>query len=491
MNASTPPIRRLSDADLADLSIAGLTADSREVRPGFLFAALPGARADGRAFIAEAVQRGAVAVLAPEGTGLPGGIAGVRLVTDREPRRRFARLAADFYPDQPATIGAVTGTNGKTSVARFTQQIWQQLGCPAASIGTLGIASAPLTRSGSLTTPDPVALHADLADLARAGITHVAMEASSHGLAQYRLDGVRIGHAAFTNLSRDHLDYHGDMDAYWGAKRRLFFDLLPAGGAAVVNADDDHGAALIAELRAAGRRVVDFGRTAGALAIVSAKATAGGQDLDLTLFGRSWQVHLPLAGRFQADNAVAALGLVLAAGADVAAAVGALAHLKSVRGRLELAAVHPSGAPVYVDYAHTPDALATMLHAVRPHVRGRLVVVFGCGGDRDPGKRPQMGAVVDELADLPILTDDNPRSEDPAAIRAAARAACPRAVEIGDRRDAIHAAVAGLRAGDVLVVAGKGHEQGQTIGATVRPFDDATEARAAVAALAVAPGAAA
>ncbi len=491
MTEPPQPRRLAADPDLADLPLTGLTADSRKVRPGVLFAALPGTQADGRSFIGEAVSRGAAAVLAPPDTDLPADAAGVRLVLDREPRQRFARLAAMYYEDQPQVIAAVTGTNGKTSVAQFARQIWDRLGHSAAAMGTLGLASRTLSRDGSLTTPDTVALHSDLAVLAHTGVTHLAMEASSHGLAQHRLDGVRVGFAAFTNLSRDHLDYHGTMEAYWAAKRRLFVELLDPAGTAVVNADDEYGKALISDLAALGVGVLDYGRTAGALVLTSVHPRPDGQDLELQVSGRNHRVSLPLVGAFQAENALAAIGLAIAAGAEPEQVVAAAAHLRGVRGRLELAARHPSGAPVYVDYAHTPDALTTVLQAIRPHTAGRLVVVFGCGGDRDPGKRPQMGAAVDALADLPILTDDNPRGEDPAAIRAAALATCPRAEEIGDRREAIRAAVARLRRNDVLVIAGKGHEQGQAIGSTVRPFDDATEARAAVAAVAEPPGAAA
>ena len=459
--------------------ITGLTADSRAVEPGFLFAALPGSRADGRDFIDQAVARGARVILAPTGTDLPATLSGVALITDDRPRRRFARMAAAYYGRQPATIAAVTGTNGKTSTANFARQIWETLGKSAASLGTLGITAPGLEQYGALTTPDPVALHASLAELAEAGITHLAMEASSHGLDQHRLDGVRVTAAGFTNLSRDHLDYHGDMEAYLAAKSRLFDEILVPDGAAVLNADTPECAALAARAEAAGRRVMLYGVKGREIRIDSAAPVPRGLDLGLTVEGRSHDLHLPLAGAFQAANALCALGLVLADGTEPDRAVAALEGLNGVRGRLELVARHPNGAAVYVDYAHTPDALETVLAALRPHTKGQLVAVFGCGGDRDPGKRPVMGATVARLADRAIVTDDNPRSEDPAAIRAAALAACPEGIEIGDRAEAIRAAIAGLAPDDVLVIAGKGHETGQIVGEDVHPFDDAEHARAA------------
>jgi UDP-N-acetylmuramoyl-L-alanyl-D-glutamate--2,6-diaminopimelate ligase len=467
-----------------DLAPAGLTADSRAVGPGFLFAALPGVKTDGRAFIDDALARGAIAVLAPSGTVLDR--PGVRLITDDNPRRRFARMAAAFHGNrQPDILTAVTGTNGKTSTALFARQIWGRLGHKAAAIGTLGVVAEGIEAQGGLTTPDPVALHAALAELARLGVTHACLEASSHGLDQYRLDGARLIAAAFTNLTRDHLDYHGTMEAYAQAKLRLFAELVPPGGSAVVNADSPLAPRLAEVARARGLDLLEYGRQGRALRLIDARAEAGGQCLTLEVLGRTATVRLPLAGGFQAANALAALGLVLATGADRAAALDALEHLDGVPGRLQLAAHHPSGAPILVDYAHTPDALETVLAALRPHVGpgGRLLAVFGCGGDRDAGKRPQMGAIAHRLADIVRVTDDNPRGEDPAAIRAAIRAACPGAIEIGDRRRAIRDAVADLRGGDVLVLAGKGHERGQIVAGQVLPFDDVAEARAAVTAL--------
>jgi UDP-N-acetylmuramoyl-L-alanyl-D-glutamate--2,6-diaminopimelate ligase len=472
---------------LGGLDLAGVTADSRRVAPGFLFAALPGARADGRDFIAEAVARGAVAVLAPPGTVWPPGVPPRPLIEDAAARRRLAELAARFAGPQPRLIAAVTGTNGKTSTVSFLRQIWAAAGHPAASLGTLGleVAGAPAPRAGagaaagaSLTTPDPEALAGILAALARDGIERAAMEASSHGLAQNRLDGVRIAAAGFTNLTRDHLDYHGTEDAYRAAKLRLFAELLPAGAPAVANADMD-GATLAALGAIAARRRLDL-RTVGAagtaLRLCAVHPRPDGQDLEVTRAdGVRRHLSLALPGRFQAENALLAAALAEALGQ--ADALDRLPGLAGVRGRLELAARLPGGAAAYVDYAHTPDALARLLGALRPHAAGRLIVVFGAGGDRDRGKRPLMGAAAAAGADEAIVTDDNPRSEDPAAIRAAILAACPGATEMGDRAAAIAAGLDRLRPGDVLVVAGKGHEPGQIVGQHVIPFDDAAVIR--------------
>lgn len=463
--ATTPPI-------------TGLTCDSRKVGPGMLFAALPGSRADGRTFIAQAVAQGAAAVLAPLGTEIDTG--DVPLVCVANARLAFAKAAAAFHAHQPAVMAAVTGTNGKTSTVTFARQIWARLGHKAAALGTLGIVADGWPHRPSLTTPDPVDLHTALAELTAAGITHAAMEASSHGLDQYRLDGVRLRAAAFTNLSRDHLDYHTDMAAYAGAKLRLFAELLPADGAAVINADSELAPQVEAIAAQRGQRLLRFGAKGSELKLVECRPEPHGQSLRLEVLGRPCDVHLPLAGTFQAANALAALGLVIGCGAEPEQAVAALAHLDGVPGRLQKVVQTTDGAPVYVDYAHTPDALETVLAALRPHTAGRLIVVFGCGGDRDPGKRPQMGAIAAATADIAIVTDDNPRSEDPALIRKAILAACPAATEIGDRASAIRAAIALAQAGDVVVLAGKGHETGQTIGATVLPFDDADEARQAV-----------
>jgi UDP-N-acetylmuramoyl-L-alanyl-D-glutamate--2,6-diaminopimelate ligase len=473
--------------------ILGLTADSRAVRPGFLFAALKGAHSDGRAFIGDALSKGAVAVLTDLREPLPAPVAEdgnpVPVIADANPRRRLAMLAARFHGAQPATVAAVTGTSGKTSTVAFTRQIWATLGLKAASMGTLGIVAPGVKRKGALTTPDPVELHAELAALKRAGIEHLAIEASSHGLDQFRLDGIDIAAAGFTNLSRDHLDYHPDMAAYFAAKLRLFDEVMPAGRAAVLNADVPEFDALVAVAKRRRHRVIAYGRNGAELRLEALQEGATGQDLTLSAFGARMAVRLPLAGAFQAHNALCAAGLAIACGATPARAVAALAELSVVPGRIELVATHHSGAPVYVDYAHKPDALRTILETLRPLTRGRLVVVFGAGGDRDPGKRPQMGEIACRLADRVIVTDDNPRSENPAAIRRAILAGCPardagKVLEIGDRARAIAAAIDGLRAGDVLVIAGKGHEQGQTVGDTVLPFNDAEEARVVVAALA-------
>ncbi len=467
---------------LATLDITGLASDSRRVAPGFLFAALQGSAADGRAFIADAVRRGAVAILAGDDVAIDGGMLGsARLLTDSNPRLCYARMAARFAGPQPATVTAVTGTNGKTSVCAFARQMWGRLGRDGASMGTLGVTAPGFVLPGGLTTPEPVALHETLAELARRGVTHVAMEASSHGLDQYRLDGVRLAAAAFTNLTHDHLDYHVTMEAYLAAKRRLFAELLPEGATAVLNADDPAHGALAEACAAAGVRAWGYGTGGQDLRIVSIASTAVGQNLTVRVLGREYRVELPLAGRFQAMNALCALGLVLATGADTDAAVDALGALEGVPGRLERVARRSNGAPVYVDYAHTPDALETVLRALRPHARGRLVVVFGCGGDRDRTKRGPMGALADRLADRVIVTDDNPRSEIPAEIRRAILSRCPKAREIGDRYGAIHAAVGELEADDLLVIAGKGHERGQIVGDATLPFDDAEAARRAVA----------
>ena len=460
----------------AAIDVAGITADSREVAPGYVFAALPGNRADGRAFIAEAVARGAAAVLAPSGTTWPVNVPVRPLLEDAEPRRRLAQLAAALAGDQPASLVAVTGTNGKTSTVEFLRQMWSARH-PAASLGTLGVIAPGFEPGAGLTTPDPVRLATTLAALARAGIQHAAMEASSHGLDQFRLDGVRLAAAAFTNLTRDHLDYHGSEQAYRTAKLRLFSELLPQGAPAVACADMD--ATTLAALRdiAAARRLDlrTVGENGDAMRLIAARPRPDGQALTIAVGGVRRDLMLPLPGRFQADNALLAAALAMALGEGDA--LDRLATLQGVRGRLELAARLSNGAAVYVDYAHTPDALERLLTALRPHTAGRLHVVFGAGGDRDRGKRPLMGAAAARFADVAIVTDDNPRSEDPAAIRAAVLAACPGGREIGDREQAIAVAIDGLAAGDVLAVAGKGHEQGQTIGENVIPFDDVSVVR--------------
>jgi UDP-N-acetylmuramoyl-L-alanyl-D-glutamate--2,6-diaminopimelate ligase len=461
--------------------IVGLTADSRNVQPGFLFAALPGTRQDGRSFAAEAIARGAAAILTDDPLALalpPEERDRVWIVTDANPHRRLALMAARFHGRQPRTIAAVTGTNGKTSVVHFTREIWTALGYPAASLGTLGIVTAAEHRPGALTTPDPVALHRDLAGLAEQGIDHVAIEASSHGLNQFRLDGMSVAAAAFTNLTRDHLDYHGDMAHYRAAKQRLFTALLIPGGSAVLNRDSAEFARLGGVCRDAGHPVIAYGGDPAAdLRLVAREPRGDSQFLVLDVFGRRHELLLPLAGDFQAMNALAALGLVIATGGPAAAAIDALGSLTGVPGRLQFVAGHDGGGAIVVDYAHTPDALATVLAALRPHAHRRLAVLFGCGGDRDAGKRPLMGEVATRLADRVYVTDDNPRTEPPAEIRRAILDAAPNAIEIGDRREAIATAIAELRAGDLLVIAGKGHETGQIIGTETYPFDDAAIAR--------------
>jgi UDP-N-acetylmuramoyl-L-alanyl-D-glutamate--2,6-diaminopimelate ligase len=478
----------------ADPTIAGLATHSRAVQPGYLFAALPGTATDGRAFIADAVARGAAAVLVGPGP-LPDGLdPSVAVIVDPEPRRRLALMAAAFAGAQPATMVAVTGTSGKSSTVHFTRELWSRLGIAAASIGTLGIVSPTIRRDSGLTTPDPIALHADLAALARSGVDHAALEASSHGLDQHRLDGVRFSAAAFLNLTHEHLDYHGTTEAYFAAKARLFGELLPAGGTAIVNADQPYAARLEAICRGRGITAWTFGAQGRELRLERSVAHARGQHLALEIMGHRHDIDLPLAGAFQASNVLASLGLVLAGGADADRAVAALAGLSGARGRLELVARSAHGAPVYVDYAHKPQALETVLATLRPAASGRLVVVFGCGGDRDRAKRPLMGEIATRLADLAIVTDDNPRSEDPAAIRAEIMAGVPagrgNAVEIAaGRREAIRAGLDALVSpGDLLVIAGKGHESGQTIAGVTHPFDDAEVARALIAGAPTAEG---
>ncbi|MFN9090031.1 MAG: UDP-N-acetylmuramoyl-L-alanyl-D-glutamate--2,6-diaminopimelate ligase [Alphaproteobacteria bacterium] len=456
------------------MEVIGITADSRAVRPGMVFAALPGARADGRGFIAEAVARGAAAVLALEGTAWPAEAPARPLITNPDPRRALALMAAAFFSAQPECVVAITGTNGKTSSVDFLRQIWRDAGRKAASLGTLGLIAEGVPPGPSLTTPDPVALHENLARLAHDGVAALAMEASSHGIDQRRLDGVRLAAAGFTNLTRDHLDYHGSMAAYRVAKLRLFDTLLRAGAPAIAMADMN--AETLAALREiAARRGLDLrlvGAGGDALALEAARPLAEGQELVFRIAGARHEVLLPLPGRFQADNALLAVMCALATGVAEKAALTALGRLQGVRGRMERAAVLPNGAAIYVDYAHTPDALTRLLIALRPHVVGRLHVLFGAGGDRDPGKRPLMGRAAAEAADRVWIPADTPRSENPAAIRAAVMAGCPEAVDAGAREEAIAKAMGALGPGDVLAVAGKGHETGQEIGGIILPFND-------------------
>ena len=477
--------KSMSGSDFVDTDILGITADSRQVEPGFLFAALVGTEVDGAKFIPDAIAAGAAALLVSLETyqsGLADDIdAAISLLPDRNPRRRYAKIVGRFYQPQPEHIAAVTGTNGKTSVAEFARQLWQACGQPAASFGTLGLVAPGRQESGNLTTPDPADLHKVLSELAKDGVNHVAVEASSHGLDQFRLDGLAINIAAFTNLSRDHLDYHVSMDEYLQAKMRLFAEVLESDGVAVINADDASGEVLATALEKRRIKILSYGLKASDILLKKVEPLPDGQRLSLNVLGKDAELNLPLIGGFQSMNALCALGIVLADGADQTQAMAALENLAGVRGRLELAARHASGAGIYVDYAHTPDALEHVLTALRPHTDKKLKVVFGCGGDRDRGKRPEMGEIATRLADEIIVTDDNPRTEDAAPIRAEIMKACPEALEIGDRKEAIFTAVNGLNEGDILVIAGKGHEQGQIIGDEVLPFDDVEIAKQSVA----------
>ena len=462
-----------------DAEIAGITCDSREVRPGFLFAALPGLTTDGRYFVDDAIARGAAALLLPDAVDIGAAADRVRVVVDANPRRRLAEISARFHPRPPETCVAVTGTNGKTSVVAFARQIWGAIGLPAAAVGTLGVVGPSGGRAGALTTPDPITLHRELASLAASGTGRVALEASSHGLAQFRLDGVALAAAGFTNLSRDHLDYHVSFDAYRAAKLRLFDALLPPGAAAVLNADNPEFGVFAETCRARGCPIIDYGRNAREMRLVSVEPDGDGQVAELRVFGATRRQRFGLIGEFQIANALCAAGLVIGAGDDRCAAVDALGTLEAPPGRMQPVARNPMGAPIFVDYAHTPVALAHALRALRPHTSGALSVVFGCGGDRDTGKRRLMGEAARRFADRIVVTDDNPRSEDPAEIRREVLAGCPGAVEIGHRGEAIREAIGALAAGDVLVIAGKGHETGQIVGGQTRPFDDAEIAREA------------
>ena len=461
--------------------VTGLAVDSRAVKPGDLFFALAGARTDGARFIDAAIASGAVAIA---GDHPPQGVCPVPFVTTPNPRRALALAAAAFYPRQPRTIAAVTGTSGKTSVAAFTRQIWQQLGHASASIGTIGLVSPKRTIYGSLTTPDPIALHRQLDEIAGDGVTHLAFEASSHGLDQYRLDGVRIAAGGFTNLTRDHMDYHPDVAHYLAAKLRLFRDLVAADGAAVISADHDCSQAAIDAARARKLRIVAVGRNGdGAgegIRLVDAAIDGFAQKLELEHRGRRHAIRLPLVGEFQIENALVSAGLAIGTGSEPGQVFETLQRLEGAKGRLERVGER-NGAPIFVDYAHKPDALAKALQALRPYAERRLVVVFGAGGDRDAGKRPLMGAIACENADSVIITDDNPRSENPDTIRAAILRAAKGAREISDRAEDIRTAIAGLQPGDALLIAGKGHETGQIVGNSTLPFSDHDAVAAALA----------
>jgi UDP-N-acetylmuramoyl-L-alanyl-D-glutamate--2,6-diaminopimelate ligase len=453
--------------------VSGFAIDHRKVARGTVFGAFKGSRFNGEDFIADAIGAGAVAVVArPEAT-----VQGAVHIADAEPRRAFARLAAKFFAPFPQTVVAVTGTNGKTSTVELTRQLWRMAGHHAASIGTLGVTTADDQVSTGLTTPDIVTFLSNMAGLAREGVTHAAFEASSHGLSQYRTEGLPVRAGAFTNLSRDHLDYHGTMEAYLEAKLRLFTEVIDEDGAAVVWMDDA-ASARVAELASErGLRLFTIGMKGETLKLVKREPTQLGQTLTIEAEGKSFQVKLPLIGAYQAANALTAAALVFATGGAIGQTLENLSRVQPVRGRLERAAISKSGAPIYVDYAHTPDGLRAAIEALRPHATGRLITVFGAGGDRDRGKRPEMGAVAAELSDHVIVTDDNPRSEDAAAIRKDVLVGAPSATEIGGRREAIAAAIDEARSGDIVLLAGKGHEQGQIVGDKVLPFDDVTVAR--------------
>jgi UDP-N-acetylmuramoyl-L-alanyl-D-glutamate--2,6-diaminopimelate ligase len=453
--------------------VSGFAIDNRKVAPGTVFGAFQGLRVNGEDYIPDAVRAGAVAVVArPQAT-----VEGAVHIAHDNPRRLFALLAARYFAPFPDVTVAVTGTNGKTSTVELARQLWRMLGHHSASIGTLGVTTSVDQVSTGLTTPDIVTFLSNMSGLRREGISHAAFEASSHGLAQYRTEGLPVSAAAFTNLSRDHLDYHGDMDSYFDAKMRLFDEVVAPDGTAIVWADDQWSDKVIQRATKRGLRVLSVGVQGQALRLANRTPTQLGQTLEVEADGKLHRVNLPLIGAYQAANALTAAALVIAGGEDVAKVLELLGRVQPVRGRLERAVITKAGAPVYVDYAHTPDGLRAAIDALRPHTRGRLIALFGAGGDRDAGKRPQMGKVAAELADHVIVTDDNPRSEDPSAIRAAVMAGASGAEEIGGRRDAIAAAIAQAGADDIVLLAGKGHEQGQIIGDRVLPFDDVAVAR--------------
>lgn len=467
----------------ADRVIVGITADSREARDGYVFAALPGTKVDGSAFVASAIAKGAAAILVDRTRveAIKDIVGDVPVLAVEDPRHHLAVLAARLMGPQPSTIAAVTGTSGKTSVAAFTRQIWQSNGLDAASIGTLGVITATGERYGSLTTPDPVTLAKHLSSLKTEGIEHVALEASSHGLDMRRLDGVTIAAAGFTNLSRDHLDYHPTVEDYFQAKLRLFDTLLPSGKPAIVDVDRPEGQRVVETARAHGHPVMTVGAKGEAIRLVSVKTGGKGQILTLDAGSGVVEVDLPLVGTFQVSNALVAAGLAIATGLKPDAAFATLETLVGAPGRLDRIGTSKRGATAFVDYAHKPDALEKAIDALRPFATGRLICVFGCGGDRDPGKRPIMGQISVERADVTIITDDNPRTEVPAEIRRQILVGAPGAIEIGDRAEAIRAAVKMAGPGDVILVAGKGHEPGQIIGTTTFPFSDHEAVRAALA----------
>ncbi|HEX3421892.1 MAG TPA: UDP-N-acetylmuramoyl-L-alanyl-D-glutamate--2,6-diaminopimelate ligase [Sphingomicrobium sp.] len=465
-------LRDIAEVD-SDSTVTGFAIDHRNVERGSVFGAFKGARFNGEDFISKAVERGAVAVVARREAI----VERVPHLADPEPRRLFASLAAKFYAPYPETIVAVTGTNGKTSSVEMTRQIWRMSGHRSASIGTLGVTTSDDQVKTGLTTPDIVTFLHNVAGLRRLGVSHVAYEASSHGLDQHRCEGVPLAAAAFTNFSRDHLDYHETMDAYFEAKMRLFEELLPSGRPAVIWTDDPKSDAVIERCRRSGHEILTVGRGGETIRLLEQAPSALGQTLVLEHCGKAHRLALPLIGAYQASNVLTAAGLVLATGGTWESTFSAIQRVAPVRGRLERAVISRSGVPVYIDYAHTPDALEAAIAALRPHVEGRLIIVFGAGGDRDQGKRPEMGIVAARLADVVIVTDDNPRTEDPALIRSAIMAAAQGATEVPGRREAITEAIRIAREGDIILVAGKGHETGQIIGDRVLPFDDALVAR--------------
>jgi UDP-N-acetylmuramoyl-L-alanyl-D-glutamate--2,6-diaminopimelate ligase len=461
------------EGDAAEQDVTGFAIDHRKIAKGTIFGAFKGAAFNGEDYIVDAIAAGAIAIVASNEARINGAVA----VQSDNPRKAFAEMAARFFRPMPQHVAAITGTNGKTSTAELTRQFWRMAGHPAASIGTLGITTAFEQVTTGLTTPDIVTFLANMSGLAKEGVSHVAFEASSHGLDQYRSAGVPVQIGAFTNLSRDHLDYHGDMDGYFEAKMRLFDGMVSDDGTAVIWADDAYSDKAIARAKLCALRIITVGERGKGVRLVSRKPTQLGQDLEIEIQGEILKVKLPLIGAYQASNALMAAAITMASGEKVSDVVTNLSRLQPVRGRLERAAISRTGAPVYVDYAHTPDALAAAIAAMRPHTAGRLITVFGAGGDRDRGKRPEMAKIAFENSDIAIVTDDNPRSEDPQAIRAEILAGAPDAKEIGDRRAAIAHAIGLANAQDIVLIAGKGHEQGQIIGDRVLPFDDVQVAR--------------
>jgi len=459
-----------------DIEITGITVDSRKVAPGYLFVALAGEKAHGASFVERAKAQGAAAVLTDKDVVMDNILPVIRA---ENPRLALAQMAAAFFGRQPAHMVAITGTDGKTSTADFYRQFWYHMGKSSASIGTLGVLAGDgkTLVEGSLTTPHPELLHKILADLP---VDYAAMEASSHGLDQFRLDGVKLQAAAFTNIARDHLDYHKTVENYFAAKARLFSEILPHGATAVLDQDDAKFPELKKICTARGHKIIGFGKNGEQFCVVKITPMLHGQKVECEILGKQYTLEVPLVGGFQVMNILAALGLVIGTGGDLEKALAVIPKFKGVPGRLEQVAQLKNGATVFIDYAHTPAALANILNTLHPHTQHKLHVVFGCGGDRDPGKRPEMGKIADELADVAVVTDDNPRSENPALIRKAVMAVAPHAKEVADRREAIYVALKGLEAGDILVIAGKGHEKTQTIGDKILPFDDAEVTRAAV-----------